>query len=313
MLQQTQVATVLPYYDAFLARFPTVDALARARSEQVLARWAGLGYYRRARLLHAAARAVVREHEGRIPGDPDAFGRLPGIGRYTAGAVLSMAFDQPLPVLDGNVARVLARLHGRPLSIRDPAGARELWRLAESLVPMRRPGEWNQALMELGALVCVPRSPRCAECPVRSLCRAHATGRTAELPPVVRRRAPAVVRRAIVLLERDGRVLVARREGRLLGGLWEPPGVDVEPGRLRPALIRALADLGVGAGALRRTRHTLRRVLTHRVIEAEVWRGRMRDEGSIQAAAATRSRWIDPLRPRVPLTGLARDALALAE
>src|SRR3989442_4471956 len=148
MLQQTRVATVHSYYRAFLARFPTLESLARARPDHVLASWSGLGYYRRARHLHEAARLVVRDHAGRVPRDPAAFGRLPGVGRYTTGAVLSLAFDRPLAVLDGNVARVLSRLFALRASARDPRGARRLWALADALVPTRGAGEWNQALME---------------------------------------------------------------------------------------------------------------------------------------------------------------------
>ncbi|MGH7729627.1 MAG: A/G-specific adenine glycosylase, partial [Candidatus Eiseniibacteriota bacterium] len=197
MLQQTQVATARPYYEAFLARFPSLDALARATPDQVLAAWAGLGYYRRARHLHEAARTVVREHRGRVPDDPVAFRALPGVGRYTTGAVLSICFDRPLAVLDGNVARVLSRLYALPAAIRDPRGARRLWALADSLVPMRRPGDWNQAMMELGATICTPRSPACARCPVRALCRARSLGRVDRYPPAVKRRTPQAIRRAV--------------------------------------------------------------------------------------------------------------------
>jgi A/G-specific adenine glycosylase len=176
MLQQTRIATATPYYQRFLRRFPDVSVLARARTDDVLAAWAGLGYYRRARNLHAAAQVVVREHDGRVPSEPEAFHRLPGVGRYTAGAVLSIAFDRPLPVLDGNVARVLSRVCIRAVAYREPRGQRELWALADSLVPARGAGDWNQALMELGATVCLPSSPRCAECPIRRWCRAHSIG-----------------------------------------------------------------------------------------------------------------------------------------
>ena len=181
MLQQTQVATATPYYERFVARFPDVRALARADRGRVLALWSGLGYYRRARHLHEAAGIVVREYDGRVPSDPRAFGALPGVGRYTLGAVLSMGFGLSWPVLDGNVARVLSRLTARPWSVKRPADAKRLWALAESLLPRAGgrgggPGEWNQALMELGALVCTPRAPRCEACPLRARCLAHARG-----------------------------------------------------------------------------------------------------------------------------------------
>jgi A/G-specific adenine glycosylase len=208
MLQQTQVATATPYYERFVRQFPDVATLARARRERVLAAWAGLGYYRRARHLHEAAGIVVREHAGRVPSDPVAFAALPGVGRYTLGAVLSIGFGSRLPVLDGNVARVLARLAARPLSVKRSADARVLWAMAESLLPPARrtrdgreaggraspqggdPGDWTQALMELGATGCTPRAPRCEACPVRRQCKAYSLGRQEEFPPTVARRAP---------------------------------------------------------------------------------------------------------------------------
>lgn len=302
MLQQTQVATARPYYDAFLARFPSLASLASARPTEVLEAWAGLGYYRRARHLHQAARAVVREHGGRVPDDPEAFGCLPGVGRYTTGAVLSICFDRPLPVLDGNVARVLSRLFAIPAAIRDPRGARRLWALAGTLVPMRRPGDWNQAVMELGATICTPRAPACGRCPVRGPCRALALGRVEEFPPPAPRRPAEAVRQEVALIGRRGRVLMVRREGPLLTGLWEPPGAEradgAAPGR---ALRAALGRLGLRA-RLRSTGRTVRHTITHRAITAEVWRASLVGP----APRVARLRWIDPLLPGVALTALAR-------
>ena len=182
MLQQTQVATARGYYTRFLTRFPSVRALARAPLDRVLAAWSGLGYYRRARHLHEAAGIVVREHAGRVPSEPRSFGALPGVGRYTVGAVLSIGFGAPLPVLDGNVARVLSRLAARPWSVRRTADARALWALAETLLDRASPGDWNQALMELGATVCTPRTPACPACPLRTLCAARLQGLVDEIP-----------------------------------------------------------------------------------------------------------------------------------
>jgi A/G-specific adenine glycosylase len=299
MLQQTQVATALPYYRAFLARFPTFASLAAAREPQVLAAWSGLGYYRRARHLHAAARQVVCDHHGRIPDNPQTFARLPGVGRYTTGAVLSISFDRPLPALDGNVARVLSRVYAMRATVRDPGGARRLWSLAGTLVPMRRPGDWNQALMELGATVCLPRTPRCGDCPIAKWCAARAQGRTGAYPPAPARRATERVRRAVALIERRRRMLMTPRRGPLLEGLWEPPGVEL-PGTspARPRLARALRALGVHA-RLVPTGRTVRHVITHRRVEVEVWRGTLIDP------APRRLRFVDPRRPSVPLTALA--------
>jgi A/G-specific adenine glycosylase len=237
-----------------------------------------------------------------VPDDPEAFRRLPGVGRYTTAAVLSICFDRPMAVLDGNVARVLSRFAALPAAIRDPRGARRLWALADSLVPMRRPGDWNQAMMELGATICTPRSPRCAECPLRASCRARRLGRVEAFPPVVARRAPETVRRAVALIVRGGRVLMARRQGRLLEGLWEPPGADLANGSAAaPALRATLARLGARA-RLAPTGRLVRHAITHRAITAEVWRGE--PLGAMPRRADLR--WVDPARPAVPLTALAR-------
>jgi A/G-specific adenine glycosylase len=300
MLQQTQVATATPFYHSFLERFPTLEALSRARPADVLHAWAGLGYYRRARSLHQAAGIVVREHGGRVPDDPGAFGQLPGVGRYTAGAVLSIAFDRPLAVLDGNVARVLSRLFALRASVRDARGARRLWALAERLVPRRAPGDWNQAVMELGAVICTPRAPRCPECPVAGLCRARELERVEAYPPAVARRAVERRRVAVALIERGGRMLVACRPGPLLAGLWEPPSVELRAGeRAGPPLARVLAALGIEA-RLSPTNHVVRHAITHRAIAAEVWRGE-----PVRAPRSAAVRFVDPARPQVALTALA--------
>ena len=308
MLQQTQVATAQPYYERFVARFPTVRALARAPIDRVLAAWSGLGYYRRARHLHEAAGIVVREHAGAVPSEPRAFGALPGVGRYTVGAVLSIGFGVPLPVLDGNVARVLARIAAKPWSVRRPADAKVLWEMAGALLDPRSPGDWNQALMELGATVCTPRAPRCNACPARRSCRAHAAGREEDYPPVPPRRASVRLARAVVRVERAGRVLMVRRSGPLLDGLWEPPGVDLDRGEpAEPSLARALASLGL-RGTLVATPVRIRHTITHRAIEAQVWRLEPRRP---LPRAGTRFRWVAPGERDVALSALARRVLAL--
>ena len=311
MLQQTQVATAVPYYVRFVERFPDVRALARARPESVLAAWAGLGYYRRARLLHEAARAVVRDHGGRVPSDPLVFGARPGVGRYTAGAVLSIAFDRPLAVLDGNVARVLARWNAMHVSHRDSQGSRQLWAVADSLVPMRRAGDWNQALMELGATVCLPRAPRCGECPVAVECRGLASGNPEAFPETPVRRAVTHLRRAVAIVERGGRTLVERREGALLAGLWEPPGVELESGaRAGASLTARLRALGVRA-RLEDTGARVRHTITHRRIEVEVWRAAAEKPGAPapRTAGRDRVRWIRGRERGIALTALARKVM----
>lgn len=314
MLQQTQVVTATPYWLRFMERFPDVAALARASRDEVLAAWAGLGYYRRARMLHEAAGIVVREHGAEVPSEPTAFAALPGVGRYTLGAVLSISFGRPLPVLDGNVARVFARWTGRPLVVKRPADAKTLWAMAEALMPVagtRRgaiaPGDWNQALMELGALVCTPRSPRCGTCPVKRHCVAYATGRQEELPPSADRRAVVRVRRAMVVLEHDGRVLVVQREGAHLDGLWEPPSVELARGDDAAARLGGtLAGLGVRA-TLHATTKRFAHTITHHAIDVRVWRGTLVGRAP---RASRRVRWVTPGTRDLALTALATRVIA---
>ncbi len=284
MLQQTRSETVLRFYEPFVRRFPTPHALARARESSVLARWSGLGYYARARNLHRAAREIVRRHGGALPRDPAALGALPGIGRYTVGAVASIAFGVPLPVVDGNVARVLARLFAidRPLH----SGDAELWKLATALVPPNAAGDWNEALMELGATVCTPREPRCDDCPVKSACLARRRGIAAALPRLARRRPLRAVQRAVATIECDGRFLLVRRnEGRLLRGLWEFPGVEVA-GDAEAELRRELARLGVRTAALV-DRGAVRHTILDRKIETRVYESRVK-----QAREVAGGRWL---------------------
>lgn len=220
MLQQTRVDTVRSYYARWLERFPTLQSLADAGLDDVLKAWEGLGYYSRARNLHRAVREVRDRHGGKVPDDPDAFRALPGVGRYTAGAVMSIAFGREEPVVDGNVRRVLARWLDAPA----PAEA-DLWRLAGRLVAGERPGCLNQALMELGALLCTPRSPRCDACPVSTHCAARAAGTQAERPSPRRPRVLPHENRVAIVVESEGHVLIARRPPRgRLGGMWEFPG-----------------------------------------------------------------------------------------
>ncbi|MHB1033627.1 MAG: A/G-specific adenine glycosylase [Pirellulales bacterium] len=231
MLQQTQVATVTPYFTRFIQAFPTVEDLARAAEQDVLRLWEGLGYYRRARQLHEAARRIMKEHGGRFPQDPEAVRRLPGIGRYTAGAILSIAFDAREPILEANTVRLHSRLlayRGDPL---DAAGQRLLWSLAENLLPARGAGRFNQALMELGSTVCLPREPRCEACPAAVLCPTNLQGLQAVIPPAARKPPIEAVREAAVVVYRRGRVLVLQNApGQRWAGLWDFPRFPVAAG-----------------------------------------------------------------------------------
>jgi len=222
MLQQTQVVTVIPYFERFVARFPTVAELASADEQDVLRLWEGLGYYRRARQLLAAAKVVASEHHGTFPQTLEALRGLPGIGRYTAGAIASIAYDLPAPILEANTVRLLARLaaiEGEPTSTDVQS---KLWKLAEALLPRKRCGEFNQALMELGSLVCTPREPKCGECPLRELCAAFQQGRQDSLPTPKAKQVFENVREAAVIVEHRGRVFLRQcAPGQRWAGLWD--------------------------------------------------------------------------------------------
>lgn len=290
MLQQTRVETVIPYYERFLARFPTTHALAAASEDEVLAAWSGLGYYRRARLLHAGVRDVVARYGGELPRDAEARRSLPGVGRYTAGAIGSIAFDLEEPIVDGNVARVLSRVR----LVEAPLGSREseraLWAEAEAWAQGPRPGAVNQALMELGATVCVPLTPRCDGCPLHDACAARAAGRAAELPVPREKKAPREVALvALVATDPEGRALVRktpersdveREKGAVLGGelfrgLW---GVPLAEGEGR-GTARALADeVRAGlrpGGPVAEVEH----VLTHRRLRVSVFEAKVARPG----------------------------------
>ena len=236
MLQQTRVETVSKYYERFLRRFPTIGNLARADHEDVLKNWEGLGYYRRILHLHRAARMVC-EYGGVIPDNAEALRALPGVGEYTAAAIASIAFDRPEAAVDGNVARVLSRLFGVTQDVRSPDGKVRIHDLARSLLSQQRPGDFNQAWMDLGSLVCTPNAPRCDACPLRAHCLAAVSG-DPEFYPVreaARIRKPKAVSLVVVIFVREGKMLVRRREpGGLWSGLWEFPAMELHRGTNRP-------------------------------------------------------------------------------
>jgi A/G-specific adenine glycosylase len=288
MAQQTRLETVVPYYERFLARFPDVRSLANARLGAVLALWSGLGYYRRAQHLLAAAREIVARHGGRLPADPRVLQTLPGIGRYTAAAIASIAFQVRAPILDGNVARILARLFAIDADITRPATRRILWDLADVLVPADAPGTFNEALMEFGARVCIPRVPRCPQCPLRPHCRAFRENRTAELPVRGARAKPASFHvLAAVLRDARGRVLLVRNPSRgTFGGLWTLPHVMGAPAQARRGL-RNMLESHVGAPIrlgpiLGRFTHQL----SHRTLDTQLIAART------AVGATRRLRWV---------------------
>src|SRR2546427_4271479 len=228
LLQRTRIASGTPYYERFLVRFPTVQDLAAASLDDVLAVWEGLGFYGRAERLHAAARAIVAEHDGKVPPSYDALAALPGIGPYTAGAIASIAFGIAAPAVDGNVLRVLARLFRIREDVAMLVVHRRIVELAATLVSRDAPGSFNQAIMELGATICTPTRPACDRCPLESQCLARAAGEERKIPMTANRKKPRAVPVAFALIEANGHVLLVRREsGTLLGGLWALPGGEV--------------------------------------------------------------------------------------
>lgn len=268
MLQQTQVATVIPYYQRFMARFPDVVALAGASLDEVLGLWTGLGYYARGRNLHRAAQWVVSHRNGRFPADVDSLSTLPGIGRSTAGAIAALSGGGRHAILDGNVKRVLSRF----LALDDPPGAareRRLWAVAEALTPAERVGDYTQAMMDLGATCCTPRQPRCGACPLNGDCRAAALGRAEAYPPrAVARPVPEVALTLLILQAACGRVWLERRSARgIWGGMWCLPEC---PADLAPAdwCAQWFGQPPQASAALPVMRH----VLTHRRLRIQPWR-----------------------------------------
>jgi A/G-specific adenine glycosylase len=295
MLQQTQVARVIPYYQRFLDRFPTLSALAAAEEGEVLAVWSGLGYYARARLLHRAAREALARHGG-LPASLGALEALPGFGPYTAGAVASIAFGIPAPAVDGNVMRVLSRL----FAVDGPAEAAKtrarILALAGALTGPDRPGDWTQALIELGAVRCVKPVPRCLRCPLASLCDAYRSGRERDLPPARRRSAKARLRLGFAVIRHGDRLLLRRAAAPgLFAGLWAPPSVELPAGRLdavaerkalRDGLLRVLGvpvEVGAELAAAERT-------LTHRELALVAFEVRLR-----KPPKGAGLRWATPL------------------
>jgi A/G-specific adenine glycosylase len=296
MLQQTQVATVIPSFERFLQAFPTVADLASADEHEVLRRWEGLGYYRRARDLHQAARTLVREHGGQVPADPAVLGRLPGLGRYTCNAVLSQAFDLRLPILEANSQRVLSRLFGRADDPRQGPARRWLWQAAEQLLPARRAGEFNQALMELGALVCTPAAPRCSDCPLAERCVARQQGRQESIPARTPAPATTFVRESAVVVRRGPKVLLVQRPAHAgrWAGLWEFPHGPLEDGEAQEQaaarLVATLTGLEARLGAeLLTIRHGVTRYqITMTCFEAE------HVGGEFDSAFYAHGLWLDP-------------------
>ncbi len=302
MLQQTRVAAVIAHYREFLRRFPTVEKLARAREASVLAAWSGLGYYRRARMLHAAAKVVVRNLGGEFPSTAEGLLALPGVGRYTAAAIASIAFGEAVAVVDGNVERVLQRVSGQRLS------GERLWAAAEDLLERSRPGDFNQAMMELGATVCTPRVPACLTCPVVESCATR--GEMASAAKAARQKKREI---HYAVDFRDGKVLMVQRpqDARLMAGMWELP--EIPAGAKAPfngageiAALKALRHPKAKHGADSAGCFTLKHSITVTNYTVRVWRR--------SAPSDVGGKWMPAEKlARVALTGLARKILRKAE
>lgn len=231
MLQQTTVTAVIDYYQRFLKKIPTVEALAAASLEEVIDLWAGLGYYSRARNLHAAAKTVAQQFKGHFPKNIESLQQLPGVGRSTAGAISALAFDQPTPILDGNVRRVLCRLFALQQPPRSSAAEKQLWQWSEQLTPVKQVHDYTQAIMDLGAMVCLPRKPLCGQCPVAELCQAHKLGLEQQLPLKTESKKIPTRNEIALLIDHHGRYLVRRRMATgFLGGMWEFPTLSLAAG-----------------------------------------------------------------------------------
>jgi A/G-specific adenine glycosylase len=295
MLQQTRVETVIPYFTHWMERFPTILSLAQASEQEVLQAWEGLGYYSRARNLHRAAKQVADHWNGRLPSTRQELESLPGIGAYTAGAIASMAFGQDEAALDGNIRRVLARIFNVDLPLRSPQGEHRLWELARQILPHERAGDFNQALMDLGATICTPQSPACLICPISAVCQAFALGIQEDRPVLAAR--PSVPHYTVTaaIIRREGKFLIAHRPSNgLLGGMWEFPGGKLEAGeQLEDGLQREIREELGATIAVENPFGVYRHAFTHFKITLHAFFCRLID-GEPQPLAASELHWATP-------------------
>jgi A/G-specific adenine glycosylase len=294
MLQQTQVATVIPYFERFLNAFPTLTDLAAADEQDVLRLWEGLGYYRRARHLHQSARKLVQDHAGALPDDPEIWRQLPGVGKYILGAVLSQAFGRQLPIVEANTKRLLCRLFGRHGDPKSSEVTRWLWQAAQSILPKKQVGDFNQALMELGSQICTPTNPRCAQCPLKSDCTAYREGLQEKIPTKLAIPPTEEVRETAVVIRRGSRVLLVRRPstGRW-ANMWEFPHSAWEDDETDERVAqRILKDVGIEAEVARELK-TIKHPVTRFRITMVCWEAIYRS-GRFRSSFYEESRWLKP-------------------
>jgi A/G-specific adenine glycosylase len=316
MLQQTQVSTVLPYYERWMKRFPNVTALARASEQQVLASFQGLGYYSRARRLQAAARVVVQRHGGQIPSELEALRALPGIGDYSAGAIASIAFSRREPLVDGNVLRVLCRVYALRGDPTRAALKQRIWSLAAELVPAEAPGDFNQALMELGATLCTPRAPRCEQCPWRASCKAHRLALEEKLPELPERKAVTAVRAVAGVLRRADEILLIRLPANAprWAGLWVLPTVELDAGETpENGVRRAVRELAAGEAVVERRLASLSHTITRFRITLEAYACSLRKVARTRNVTWRRPGELSELALPTPHRRLLAKALTAAE
>jgi len=297
MLQQTQVSTVVPYFERFIQTYPNIAALAEASDDDVFQLWEGLGYYRRVPSLLAAARLLVKNNQGHFPREPALVEALPGIGRYSMGAILSQAFDQRLPILEANSQRVLCRLFARKDDPRRRQARKWLWAAAEKILPRRQIGQFNQAIMELGALVCTSTTPRCTVCPVRRHCRAARLGLSEAIPFRPKRRKPIHVEEVALIIRRNARVLLLRRPSRgRWAGLWEFPHAAAHGGECdQKSLLRQIKVLTGFSVLFGKKLTTVRHCLTHHRIALTCFEARYKS-GAFSSSFYTSHIWLEPER-----------------
>ncbi len=295
MLQQTRVETVIPYFQRWMEKFPTLETLAQAPLQDVLSTWEGLGYYGRARNLHKAAQLVQRDYAAKIPNDTHILRKLPGIGRYSAGAIASIAFGADEPALDGNIRRVLARLFNIADPVGSPAADQHFWLLAKNHLPPGKAGEFNQALMDLGATICLPRSPNCAVCPLAVLCQAKALSLQAQRP--VKATRPPIPHYTVTaaVIWRENQVLITQRppDG-LLGGLWEFPGGKIQPGEeLADCLQREICEELDAGIQVHKQLGVYKHAYTHFRVTLHAFHCRLLPNNSPRAVQVNDLRWVD--------------------